>query len=121
MKVKIKLVDIGIANRFENTIEIHKDLINDVELFAEVLEHELNHDNSLLSFSDFIHEFKFGRKNNFFKWWKFMLLRPRTWIQRLPTYYDRNHGIVYDVNLIIIYLAIFIIFGINLWLVSLII
>lgn len=112
--VKIKLVDWGVANRFGDVIEIHKDLIKFPSLFSPILEHELSHTNEKgYKFDDFKADFFPQQNIKRRELWKFMLKRPKTWIQILPFYYQPSKGFVYDVSKIILWLILISALGID--------
>jgi len=104
MKSKIKIVETewGIANRFPNgVIEIHKDLKSFPALHKAILKHERSHTNKEFSWHDFMLDLKgSGNRKELFK---FIIRRPKTWIQFLPIYYQKGKGFVFDYNLMIIW------------------
>jgi len=107
-EVKIIYVNYGLAGKYENTIKINKKLQKDEELLKFVIRHELDHDDSIFSIRDYLHEFKIKPKI-FLKLLKFIVLNPSTWYEILPFYYTREEGLVYDLNITITYL-LFIVF-----------
>ena len=101
--MNLKFVDWGIANNFGEYIEIHKDLPKHPELYRPILNHELSHtDDKGFSWEDLKLDVKRIPNLNYWNLIKFMISRPKTWIQFLPVYYQRGKGIVYDLNQMII-------------------
>lgn len=116
----VKLVEWGLANRFDDCIEIHQDLATDPyykSLYEGILKHEYDHTDGGFSFKDLMHDFRRNPDINYFKLLGFMAVRPKTWLQFLPIYYNKQRGIVYDVNHMLIYLfiALTIILCLKLW------
>lgn len=101
--MKLKFVEWGVANRFGNTIEIHKDLKKYPRLYKPILQHELKHTDKY-SLQDFKADFLDRVNLNRWEFYKFMLKRPKTWIQFLPFYYQPSKGFVYDINKIFFYI-----------------
>jgi hypothetical protein len=120
--VKIKWVDNGLAasfcdNKDNKTIELHKDLQQFPELYIPIIEHEQAHTSEAgYTKKDFMIDFKGLHTEKISRWqlYKFMLVRPSTWIHCLPFYYQKDKGFVIDwfrtgmYTAIIIYLVIFI-------------
>ena len=90
----------GLANCFENHIELNKHLklkkYN--SLRKDIILHEQGHD---LNKFDLEHEFKINFKTFFILLW-FILVHPSCWIDFLPVQY-RNKEFIYDKNLIMLY------------------
>jgi hypothetical protein len=102
--VKIIYTKYALANRFDDCIELNKNLKKVPDLHNAILEHELGHkeDNSFRK--DFLHDLtpikKLSQKDLTF----FILKHPSTLIQFLPFYWSfRRKQIIYDLNMIIIY------------------
>ncbi len=112
----IRFVDWGVANNFGDYIEIHKDLPKYPELYKPILKHELRHTKKLFT----VEELKMDVTPSGAKLWKLMgfcLIRPKTWIQFLPIYWQRGKGFIWDLNMIIVYtFAVLFLGGIFLWL-----
>jgi len=104
MSERIKFVEWGVANNFGDCIEIHKDLPNYPSLYIPIMDHERRHSKKTFTLYDLLHDLKRTRGLSRIRLWKFMIMRPKTWIQILPIYYKKERGIVYDLNLTIIYL-----------------
>lgn len=107
---KINYTEWAVANTFKDgTIEIHKDL--DLPKYKELKEKILRH--------ELDHNFKKGFIYNLgvdlvprvptFQLLRFMITRPKTWIQLLPIYWQKEKGLVYDRS-IIFYWTIIILF-----------
>ena len=108
-RLKIKLVEWGIANRYNSTIEVHKDLPKYPRLFKPIMLHEISHTSKPgFSWKDFYIDFsgKHTQNINRLELYKFMLNRPKTWIQFLPFYYQPSKGFVYDLNKMIFWVII---------------
>lgn len=114
-RIDIRYVDWGVANNFGNYIEVHKDLLKYPKLLRPILEHELKHTNKVFSFHDLKHDLTPSGA----KWgtlFKFMIARPKTWIQVLPFYWQKGKGFIWDLNLIIVYAVVLCIIGGLIWL-----
>ncbi len=97
----------GVANHFGDFIEIHKDLKKYPKLRIQILRHELQHTDKIFSLYDLKHDLK--AKVDKKALYHFMIRRPKTWIQFLPLYYQKNKGWVWDLNLILGYVLFIII------------
>jgi hypothetical protein len=117
---KIILTEYNVANTFpDGTIELHKDLMlpKYEKLKNAILRHELSHDFN----KGFLSNLQVDMVPRVSSWeiWKFMIPRPKTWIQILPFYYTKERGIVYDLNqmffwsIIIIFVAMLIFLSIK--------
>lgn len=85
---EIKYVDYGVANRINGRIEMHKDLQNYPDLHAWILFHEERHNKSEnYTWDDFKLDAISKTPAEMFKTvLKFMIVRPKTWIQLSPVY-----------------------------------
>lgn len=110
---RIVWVDYGVANTFTYSykdkaykiIEINRALIDEPKLFYPILFHELRHSKKLFSTDDVINDFSFANLKslpNFRILW-FMLKNPKALLQLLPVYKTKKRGLVFDINLSIIY------------------
>lgn len=99
---EVRYVDWGLANNFGDYIEVHRDLKSHPQLLYPILKHEHGHDDGTF-WSDFKLDFIKGTKVPRWEMFKFMLKRPKTWIQFLPVYYAKEKGFVYDVNKILFF------------------
>lgn len=97
-------VDHGIANRFENHIEINKHLMKYPHLLKPILEHEFSHTNKKVSIEDFKLDFLMTPALHYKELFKFMIKHPRSLTQLLPFYWSKENGLVYDFNLMVMYL-----------------
>lgn len=94
--MRIEYVDWGLANYFEDHIEINKDLRRHRKLLDYVLAHELGHKKGF----DLWHEFDF--KLQLPRLIMFVISHPKTWIDFLPIQYRKKRW-VYDTNLFMLY------------------
>ena len=108
-KIPIIAVSHGIANRFEDCIEVNKHLIDYPKLYFPIIRHELEHTNSLFSWEDFKHDINSERKVDQIQLLKFMFKHPKSFTQILPFYYSTKRRFVFDINLCIVYSAMFLI------------
>lgn len=93
----IEYTEWGLANRFNNRIEINKALRHKKRLHEYILNHELSHKPTF----DVWHE----AAVNWFIMPELMLFiasHPKTWIDFLPLQ-KRKEGWVYDLNLFVLY------------------
>lgn len=103
MNIPVKLVDWGLANNFGTHIELHRDLPHHPDLAIPILRHEYEHTDKAFSWKDFTLDLRRNKGINYIKLYSFMIRRPKTWVQFLPVYYMKDKGLVYDLNLLIIY------------------
>lgn len=101
-KLPIRFVKKGLAARFPDCIEIHKDLKKYPKLYKPILRHELGHTDKTFTLTDLSldvaqNSVPMGMLIGF------MLSRPSTWISLLPFYYDKKRGVVFDINCCIVY------------------
>ena len=80
--LKIELVDHGIASRIDDTIEVNRALTTDMweDLYASILEHELQHDSGMTTMKDFKLDIFQQHKDIF----KFMYLNKNSWTVMKP-------------------------------------
>lgn len=108
VNVEVKYVNYGIANRFENVIELHEQLKEEhwKDLHDYALEHEKKHTPKMLSFWDMMHDYFGERPFKITKqYWKFLKEVPSSRIQLSPFY--PAHGVInIDTNLLVFYLII---------------
>ena len=103
--MEIREVDFGIASNFGDYIEINKNLRNYPKLRRAILDHEFGHTNRKgFTKEDLMHDLKEVKVSNF-ELLKFMVHNPKSFYQLLPFYYKQGR-IYYDINLIIIWMAI---------------
>lgn len=99
-QIPVRYSKLGLANFFGDYIEINRNLKDNKKLRDYIIHHELGHKKEF----DIAHEFKID--------WKimpllflFIIKNPSTWIDFIPIQF-RNRQIIYDTNLLIIYLFI---------------
>lgn len=98
----IKLVNNGVANRFEfpdeEIIEMNWRLTMYPKLYRRVFEHELSHSDGDFKFKDLLHDMN-SRTPGLFK---FMTKHISSWTQLLPFYWNRERKeLVYDISSIV--------------------
>jgi hypothetical protein len=107
VNVEVKYVNYGIANRFENVIELHEKLKEErwKDLHDYALEHEKKHTPKMLSFWDMLHDYFGNRPFKITKqYWQFLKEVPSSRIQLSPFY--PAHGVInIDTNLLFFYVA----------------
>ncbi len=103
MDIPIVEVGHGIANRFPDRIEINKHLRKYPRLLKAILEHERSHADGGYSKKDFMLDFTTPSKASTWDILKFMVKHPSAFTQVLPIYWTKRTGIVYDINLFILY------------------
>lgn len=99
--VSIKYNDWGLANWYEDHIELNKNLKKYPRLHNYILIHEKNHKNNF----DITNDLKINLKYDFLIM-LFCLRYPKTLIDLSPISY-RNKKIFYDSNKIILYFILF--------------
>ena len=112
--MEIEYVDWGIANNFGTHIEMNKKLKDYPDLHSAILQHELRHTNKIFSKKDLLNDLKPikikpGRLLNF------MIRNPKSFWQFLPFYYTKKYGLVYDINLMLIYLFLIILISLSVY------
>lgn len=118
-ELNIEYTDWGVANNYGNFITLHQDLLKPQyrKLLDGILEHELSHTDKTFTFHDLKIDLVPSGKIKHFELFKFMIRRPKTWIQFLPVIYSKKHGIAFDLNMIILYILAGCIVGGIAWLV----
>jgi hypothetical protein len=114
-RLNVKYVDWGVANNFGTHIELHKDLINYPKIHDALLAHEKQHTKAIFSKQDFMLDMIRNPDLDYSSLWKFMLTRPKTLVQLIPIYWQPGRGFVYDINMLIIYLAMGLIIYANIY------
>lgn len=104
--VKVKWVEYGLAARFGDVIELHKDLKKFPKLYKPMLEHEKSHDSDDVTWNDIKVDLLGLHTNEINRWelFKFQIIRPKTWISILPFYFTNEKGFVIDYFKTIAYL-----------------
>ena len=110
---RIRWVNYGVANTFSyhykdkayKIIEMNKKLIDEPKLFYPILFHELGHTKKIFSQDDFIRDFSWTNLKSLpnLAIIGFMFKNPEAFVQALPVYYTKRHGIVLDINLCFIW------------------
>ena len=108
--MEVVYTDWGIANRFEDSIEMNRNLKKYPKLHRKILAHELKHTDTFFSVQDLKNDLSSNDLNHL-DMIKFMIRHPKSFSQLLPIYYTKKHGIVYDVNLSLMWLFIIGVFG----------
>lgn len=112
--MKVEYVDWGIGNNYGDTIELNVNLKQYPILHRYILDHELGHDNSVFSFKELGHDLK--PSGHMFELAKFMVKHPKSFSQFLPIYPHKKYGLVYDLNLMIVYASIIVLILIGIFL-----
>lgn len=94
--MKVVYSPFGLANRYDDFIEININLRKDKLLRDYAVKHELGHQSKF----DLKHEFDV--RVPFFKLTWFIVKHPSTWLDFLPLQF-RKGVFVYDLNLILLY------------------
>ena len=103
--MEVVYTDWGVANRFSDSIEMNRNLKKYPHLHKKILAHELRHTNNFFSIEDLKNDLSSNDLNH----WdmiKFMFKHPKSFSQLLPIYWTKKHGIVYDINLSLMWLFI---------------
>ncbi|KKN19467.1 hypothetical protein LCGC14_0945390 [marine sediment metagenome] len=116
-KPRIILVNHGLANNYGKYIEINRDLLEDPELYKFILSHELEHSKESASFLDVIHDLNLKNIKMILKMFKFVLKKPKTWIDFLPIQITKGK-IIYDKSMISLYIIFFSLLGLFILLLS---
>ena len=101
MEQRVEYIDWGLANFYEDHIEINRGLSKDKNLRDYVIRHELGHVKGF----DLKHEFDYSNFKLLGKLGWFVLKNPKTWIDFLPIQYKKGNLII-DYNQIIQYIII---------------
>jgi len=104
--VEIKYVEWGLANRFNDVIEVNVHLKGYPELLKPILEHELSHtEKQGFNKEDFLLDLSPSR-TNYWKLFKFMVIYPKTFLQFAPCYFQKKEDkwtFIYDINMSIVW------------------
>lgn len=101
----------GLANRFAGHIEINKNLRKYPNLRSSILEHEHSHTDKKVSMEDFKLDFMMPQVIHYKQLFGFMIKHPKSFTQLLPLYWTKSKGLVYDFNMMVMYLTMTIVFG----------
>ena len=100
--VKIVYTKWGLANRFDDCIELNENLKKYPKLQAQLLDHEVRHTDKSMSVFDLKHDLSSQQEIDSKALMFFMLKHPKSLTQILPFYYSpRRKKLIYDLNLII--------------------
>ena len=111
MEQKVTYIDYGLANFYEDHIELNRKLGEEryKDIRDYVMKHELGHKKEF----DLKHEFDYSNLKILMKLWYFVLKHPKTWIDFFPIQY-KNKALIVDYNQILQYLMIiFLIIGLD--------
>lgn len=92
-KTEIVYVKHGVANRFNDYIELHEDLKDYPDLHEFILRHENKHTSGKYTWNDLKLDIAIPPIDKILDVLKFMITRPKTWIQLSPIY--KSRGIYY--------------------------
>ena len=118
-KIEIRDVDWGVANRFDDCIEVNRHLKQHPKLYRPIIEHELEHSEKIFDIEDFKHDITSSHSLDQFELMKFMFKHPKSFSQLLPFYWTKKRGLVVDINLSILYfisisvISLFVYFGLR--------
>ncbi len=96
-------VNHSIANRFDGYIEINKNLKKYPKLYKPILKHELSHTDKVWSLHDLKLDFTSNTGVNYISLIKFMFRYPKSFLQLSPILYSKQRGLIFDINLFIMY------------------
>ena len=111
----IRYVEHSIANNYGGYIEINKHLRDHPKLLEPILKHELSHSEKSWSLHDFKLDFFSNNHINHWELFKFMLKHPKSFYQLSPILYSREKGITYDINLLIMFLSMILVFTLTIY------
>ncbi len=102
-EIPINYVKWGLANKFDDCIELNEELLKYPKLHAQILKHELGHRNTNTFKQDFIHDIsenKIKQKDLV----SFMIKHPKSLTQLLPIYWSpKRKQFIYDLNMVLLY------------------
>ena len=101
----------SVANRYPNHIEINKHLKKYPHLLKPILEHELSHTDKPWSLKDFKLDFVSKSKIPFLNLIRFMFRHPASFLQLSPILYSKRKGLIIDINLLVMYLIMLLVFS----------
>lgn len=114
--IPINYVKWGLANRFDDCIEMSESLKSNPRLHNAILDHELGHKKTNTFKRDFMHDLTPLSKVSQREVVVFMLTHPRTLTQVFPFYWSsRRKQFIYDLNMVIVYTVVFGIIGFGLY------
>jgi hypothetical protein len=106
---RIRWVNYGSSNSFIYThkgkktkiIEVNKNLLDYPNLFNQVILHEVKHSKDIWNKVDLINDIV--PSVNKLQFFSFMIANPSSWIEGLPVYYTKKQGMVYDINMCLLW------------------
>ena len=102
--IPVHYVRWGLANRFDDSIELNEALKGDMRLHDAILDHALGHQDNNTFKQDLVHDLTPINTLSQKELLIFMLKKPRTLTQLLPIYWSpRRKKLIYDLNMVIIY------------------
>lgn len=112
-QLKIVYRDYGIADKFsDGTIEMNKNLNKYPQLKKSILKHELEHsDDEGFTKYDFYHDLSATKDIDKLALLHFITRHPKSLVQFLPLYYSKRRGWIFDMNMTLIYLVMFVLMG----------
>ena len=113
--MKIEYVEHSIANNYGSFIEINRHLKNYPSLLKPILKHELEHSEKAWSLHDLKLDFFSNNKINHWELLKFMLKHPKSFFQLLPVTYSKEKGFAYDINLLVMFLSMILVFSLTIY------
>lgn len=113
----VRYVEWGIANRFNDCIELNRNLLKYPDLHAAILRHEVEHTNKTFSWHDLRHDLLPTKKVSQVQLFKFMIKHPKAVSQFLPIYWSPSRKqLIFDLNLAVTYAISFGVIALGLWL-----
>ena len=109
--MEIKYVSHSIANKFSDHIEVNKHLRCYPKLLDPIIKHEEGHTNKTFTMHDFKLDFLSNSKINHLSLVKFMFRHPLSFLQLSPILYSKKKGFIIDINLLIMYSAMVVMFA----------
>jgi len=103
--LKIEYIKHSIGNNFGDLIELNENLKKYPNLHDSILRHELKHTNKFFTLSDLKTDLTDTNVDSY-QLLKFMLRYPKSFFQFFPVYWNKKHGFIYDLNLILIYILV---------------
>jgi hypothetical protein len=102
--MKIIYVNHGLGNNFGDEIELNKNLLKPEykNIHDAIIQHERSHSDKSFTFYDLKLDLSKQTVPSL-DIIKFMIKYPKSFTQLLPVYWTRNRGVIYDINLILIY------------------
>ena len=80
-----------------------------------MIQHELSHSNEAWSIKDFKLDFVSNNNLNHWELLKFMLKHPKSFYQLLPVTYSKGKFRSYDINLLVMFLSMILVFTLTIY------